>query len=485
MLFFSRLLWVTSTVLYLAHMGVYDGFVATIRQQLAQKNLSVRAAARRAGLPVRSVQGILEGHIPSIERAAAVADALGLDFYVGPPRSEPASAAPPSTPTLDRFSPSIEMTVRGWARCGIEGYFEGEKECRELPMPLGLEDEDAFYAMALGTSMNSGGIENGDYCVVSPNTPLAAGLRVWLKNQRDQVTIKRLLSETETHYELLGWQDPDAKGDQASYHDQWLKSFVKAKGVILAVYRGRPNGKNPPPLIPDPKPPAVQPKGVRALKAAGAVGQRFTDEALREEMKALRDETREMRAATETVLKEVTSRLPRKTQDLEDDSALAETGSGSVLEFPDARDAGVHEQDPTDICSHGFRILDRLRVRSAAGGGAYVDDETVVNHLAFRDEWLEKHRINHEKADIIEVLGTSMEPTLPDKSLILVDHRRTTRRSNRIFVVRWNDLLYTKRLVKDGEDWLLVSDNDKEYKPVPWPEEAVVIGQVMWTARTL
>ena len=202
-------------------------------------------------------------------------------------------------------------------------------------------------------------------------------------------------------------------------------------------------------------------------------------------MKALRDETREMRAATETVLKEVTSRLPRKTQDLEDDSALAETGSDSVLEFPDAQDAGVHEQDPTDICSHGFRILDRLRVRSAAGGGAYVDDETVVNHLAFRDEWLEKHRINHEKADIIEVLGTSMEPTLPDKSLILVDHRRTTRRSNRIFVVRWNDLLYTKRLVKDGEDWLLVSDNDEEYPPVPWPKEAVVIGQVMWTARTL
>ena len=413
-------------------------------------------------------------------------EALGLEFYIGPPRGESESSLSSPAPTLERFSPSIEMTVRGWARCGVEGYFEGEKEFRELPMPLGLDDEDAFYAMGLGASMKFEGIENGDYCVVSPNTPLAPGLRVWLKNQRDQVTIKRLLAETETHYELLGWQDLDEKGQQKPYYDQWLKSFVKAKGVVLAVYRGRPNVKNPPPLIPDPKAPAARPKGARALEAAGAVGQRFTDEALREEMKALRDETREMRAATETVLKEVTSRLPRKTQDLEDDSALAETGSGSVLEFPDARDAGAHKQDPTDICSHGFRILDRLRVRSAAGGGAYVDDETVVNHLAFRDEWLEKHRINHEKADIIEVLGTSMEPTFPDRSLILVDHRRTTRRSNRIFVVRYDDLVYTKRLVKDRHgEWLLVSDNDEEYPPVPWPEEAVVIGQVMWTARTL
>ncbi len=110
----------------------------------------------------------------------------------------------------------------------------------------------------------------------------------------------------------------------------------------------------------------------------------------------------------------------------------------------------------------------------------------MIGHLAFREDWLLKSGVNHEKADIVEVMGNSMEPTLPDGSLILVDYQRTRRRSNRIFVVRSDDLVLIKRLVKDRHgEWLLVSDNNKEYKPVPWPREAVVIGQVMWTGRTM
>ena len=430
------------------------------------------------------------GHVPSAERLRSLCEALGLDFYIGPPRGESESSLSSPAPTLERFSPSIEMTVRGWARCGVEGYFEGEKEFRERPMPLGLEDKDAFYAIALGASMRSEGIENGDYCVVSPNTPLAAGLRVWLKNQRDQVTIKRLLSETDKHYELLGWQDPDEKGNQAFYYDQWLKSFVKAKGVVLAVYRGRPNVKNPPLLIPDPKPPAAMPKGARALEAAGAVGQRFTDEALREEIHTLRDtaiamrgETQALReelarreAATETTLKEVIARLPRPVQDLEDDSALADPTSAKVIELPDVR-------DPESV-SYRFRMLPKREVKGAAGDGTYVEGELVIGYFAFREDWLLKRGINYKKADIIEVLGKSMEPTLQNGSMILIDHQRTRRLAGHIFAVRSDDLLLIKRLVHDNHDWLLVSDNE-DYQSTRWPSEAVVIGQVMWTGRTL
>ncbi len=64
--------------------------------------MSVRFAAISAGLPVRSVQGILEGHIPSIERAAEVASALGLEFYVGPPRDIPSDKSEDSPPAWAR-----------------------------------------------------------------------------------------------------------------------------------------------------------------------------------------------------------------------------------------------------------------------------------------------------------------------------------------------------------------------------------------------
>lgn len=75
-------------------MTVFEHFVAAIRERLAEQGVSARAAALRAGLPVRSVNGILEGHVPSVERAAEVAAALGLEFYIGPPR---APTAPPSS----------------------------------------------------------------------------------------------------------------------------------------------------------------------------------------------------------------------------------------------------------------------------------------------------------------------------------------------------------------------------------------------------
>ena len=71
------------------------------------------------------------------------------------------------------------------------------------------------------------------------------------------------------------------------------------------------------------------------------------------------------------------------------------------------------------------------------------------------------------------------------RAMILVDFQRTVRRHNKIFAVRADDRPIVKRLQHaDGQGWRLVSDNTA-YKPVPWPEDAVVRGQVMWTGRTL
>ena len=39
-----------------------------------------------AGLPRNAIRQILLGHEPKLGRAAAVASALGLEFYFGPPR---------------------------------------------------------------------------------------------------------------------------------------------------------------------------------------------------------------------------------------------------------------------------------------------------------------------------------------------------------------------------------------------------------------
>ena len=144
-----------------------------------------------------------------------------------------------------------------------------------------------------------------------------------------------------------------------------------------------------------------------------------------------------------------------------------------------------HDLSHPTLCSLGFHALPwRRQVRVSAGGGAFVEDGTVQGHLAFRDEWLRKKGVSPEKASVIEVLGDSMEPTLEDGSSILVDHQRNQLQHDRVFAVHTEDGLLVKRAVKKGNNWQLVSDNT-HYKPLPWPREATIIGQVMWTGRTL
>lgn len=57
---------------------------ARIRDALGER--PVTGTAVRAGLPRNAIRNVLDGHEPTAGRLAAICDALGLEFYVGPPR---------------------------------------------------------------------------------------------------------------------------------------------------------------------------------------------------------------------------------------------------------------------------------------------------------------------------------------------------------------------------------------------------------------
>ena len=133
----------------------------------------------------------------------------------------------------------------------------------------------------------------------------------------------------------------------------------------------------------------------------------------------------------------------------------------------------------------GTRHVEVRELAAAAGGGALELDETVTSRIAFRRDWLDQHGIDPTQCTVIGVEGESMEPTLPDGCSILVDRSRRRRRVGRIFVARLPvDGLVVKRLDKDkAGGWLLGSDHP-EWDPVPWSDDADVIGEVRWVART-
>ena len=155
------------------------------------------------------------------------------------------------------------------------------------------------------------------------------------------------------------------------------------------------------------------------------------------------------------------------------------------LERLRARVGQVATDGLTDETEPDAKPISVHRLQTAAGSGAFDLDDTVKTFAYFRSEWLFRKGLAADRCNIIGVAGESMEPTLPDGCVILVDRNRTKRYRGHIFVVRTEDGLMVKRASKDeGGGWQLVSDHP-EWKPQPWPYGAEVIGEVKWMAREL
>ena len=78
---------------------------------------------------------------------------------------------------------------------------------------------------------------------------------------------------------------------------------------------------------------------------------------------------------------------------------------------------------------------------------------------AVRAGVLDRHGLDATRHAIIRVHGESMEPTLPDRCLLLFDRNRRDRREGRIYVVRTDGGLIVKRAAMRGRGRDLASDD--------------------------
>ena len=150
-----------------------------------------------------------------------------------------------------------------------------------------------------------------------------------------------------------------------------------------------------------------------------------------------------------------------------------------VSELDDASAVTTDEEDGHSV--------DVMELDTAAGAGAVVDFERVKDRIRFRQSWLRKHGLVARQCKVIGVKGTSMEPTLTDGCSILIDLNRRSRLVGHIYVIRTDDGLIVKRAGKNrAGNWQLVSDNPdkKEWPTLRWRDNAEVLGEVKWAART-
>lgn len=152
--------------------------------------------------------------------------------------------------------------------------------------------------------------------------------------------------------------------------------------------------------------------------------------------------------------------------------------------FGDPR--GIAMSAHADRLGAEFVLLPRYEVRAAAGGGALVHSEQVVDHLAFKSDWV-RHRLRRNPAHLglIEAMGDSMEPTIADGDLLLVDFSENKVKDNAIYALSADGDLIVKRIQRNPitGSLTIISDNPR-YPPIVLEgHEAArlrVVGQVCW-----
>lgn len=127
--------------------------------------------------------------------------------------------------------------------------------------------------------------------------------------------------------------------------------------------------------------------------------------------------------------------------------------------------------------------MKRFDVEASAGHGAQVDSETGSGHYAFNQKWLDRRGLTANSLSIISVRGDSMEPDLYQDDLVLLDHAQTDPKDSHIYVMRFSDGLYVKRIQHLPEGQVHLISRNFTYPPItiknPASAGVTIIGRVV------
>lgn len=129
----------------------------------------------------------------------------------------------------------------------------------------------------------------------------------------------------------------------------------------------------------------------------------------------------------------------------------------------------------------------RITAVVAAGGGSAEEVYEEVGSLAFRRDFLASCGVTAGAARILNVKGTSMEPTIPDGSVLLVNSANKEPRNGQIYALAKGNDLVVKRLIKTGDEWVARSDNQDGNPDFPINDglQVTVLGRAVWIGAKL
>ncbi len=161
------------------------------------------------------------------------------------------------------------------------------------------------------------------------------------------------------------------------------------------------------------------------------------------------------------------------------------TGRGNMLISQPLAQSGVIRDDlEGDKAWEDFDLVPFYDVEASAGAGAFVDQELKISDMAFRKDWLRLRGLKAAHCALIKARGDSMEPTIHDGDLLLVDRSVEIIKDDAIYIIQADHHLIVKRIQQTVDGALIViSDNGKYVNQTfdaGQAEKIKVAGRVRW-----
>ncbi|MFG0600190.1 S24 family peptidase [Delftia sp. WSY_4] len=109
--------------------------------------------------------------------------------------------------------------------------------------------------------------------------------------------------------------------------------------------------------------------------------------------------------------------------------------------------------------------------------------------LQFRRDFLRSVGVSAVNAALVHVAGTSMEPTIRDGAVLLLNRADRTPRRGSVYAFAWEGQMLVRRFQRVGDVWHAVADNaDKSEHPdivIAGKAEGLVQGRAIWVGAKL
>lgn len=123
-----------------------------------------------------------------------------------------------------------------------------------------------------------------------------------------------------------------------------------------------------------------------------------------------------------------------------------------------------------------------FKLSAGIAGFAIEQEEKSGRPVFFRRDWLFDKGYKPENLFAVKIQGSSMETTLWDGDLVVINTADNEASDGQVFAVNYEGELVIKRMLRDQGRWVLLSDNQdqKRYPPKVCTEDVFLIGKAIY-----